>query len=371
MQPLKATEIIIVGGGLAGLTAARELAGSGREVTVFEKQRFPHHKVCGEYLSREVVPYLEASGIPLDDVPEIDTLLLSSPGGRSLRCRLPLGGIGISRYALDFRLFKAAEKAGVRFEWEAVESVRFQDPGFEVVTRGGVWRANHVLGNWGKRSTLDRVQNRSFFTRSSPWMGIKMHYRAQYPANQVGLYGFKGGYGGLSVTETGAVNFCYLIHKERFKETPNLESCTKSLLKEHPALREVLDRAEPLFDNALGISNIYFGPKELRKDGVLMGGDAARLIHPLCGNGMAMAIQSGRLQAAVLNRYLQEKSPNEAVLERNFTRGWQKEFKTRLWVGGLLQGILTSPNGLNLGIRVGAKAPFLLRTIIGKTHGRI
>jgi flavin-dependent dehydrogenase len=366
---MNSSEIIIIGGGLAGLTAAMELAASGREVTVFEKQRLPHHKVCGEYLSKEVVPYLEQSGIALDDAPHIDHLVLSSSGGRKLTCPLPLGGIGISRYALDYRLFKVAEKAGVRFMWESVDAVRFEGPNFIVTTRVGVWEARHVIGSWGKRSALDRVQNRRFFTKSSPWMGIKMHYRAQYPKHQVGLYGFKGGYGGLSVTETGAVNFCYLIHKERFQQTPNLESCTRSLLKEHPALHQTLEGAEPLFEKALGISNIYFGAKGLVKSHVLMAGDAARLIHPLCGNGMAMAIQTGRLQGEILRDHIKEGGTSRQLLERRYKRAWEKEFKTRLWVGARLQDILTSPNGLNLGIRAGVKAPFLLRNIIRKTHG--
>jgi flavin-dependent dehydrogenase len=368
---MKSSEIIIIGGGLAGLTAARELAASGREVTVFEKQRFPHHKVCGEYLSREVVPYLERSGIPLGDAPGIDALVLSSPGGRSLTCRLPLGGIGISRYALDNRLFQAAESKGVRFVWEPAETVRSVGSKFEVSSRGGLWQAGHVLGCWGKRSALDRSQNRPFFTKSSPWLGIKMHYRADYPSNQVGLYGFKGGYGGLSVTETGAVNFCYLVHKDRFRETPNLESCTRSLLKEHPGLYEVLDRAEPLFEKPLGISNIYFGRKDLSKDHILMSGDAARLIHPLCGNGMAMAIQAGRLQAQVLNAYIKGKISDRKVLEEHFIKAWRGEFRTRLRAGGWLQYILTSPGGVELGIRIGALAPFLLRRVIQQTHGTL
>ena len=365
------SEIIIIGGGLAGLTAARELATSGREVTVFEKQVLPHHKVCGEYLSKEVVPYLEQSGISLKDAPDIDRLVLSSSGGRILNCELPLGGIGISRYALDYRLFQAAEKAGARFIWEAVDGVRFKGPNFEVTYRGEVWQARHVIGSWGKRSALDRLQNRAFFSKSSPWMGIKMHYRAQYPKDQVGLYGFHGGYGGLSVTETGAVNFCYLIHKERFQKTPNLKSCTRSLLKEHPALHQVLDGAEPLFEKALGISNIYFGTKGLVSSHILMAGDAARLIHPLCGNGMAMAIQTGRLQAKVLNEYISAGETNRQLLESRFQRAWQKEFKTRLWVGARLQDVLTSPKGLNLGIRAGVKAPFLLKGVIRKTHGKV
>lgn len=368
---MNSSEIIIIGGGLAGLTAARHLAAMGRGVTVFEKQQLPHHKVCGEYLSKEVLPYLKQSGVDLEDAPHIDRLVLSSAGGKSLSCPLPLGGIGISRYALDYRLYQAAEKAGAVFVWQSVEAVLWRDPHFQVTTREETWEAPYVIGSWGKRSVLDRVQNRGFFSKSSPWMGIKMHYRTEYPKDQVGLYGFEGGYGGLSVTESGAVNFCYLIHKERFRETPNLESCTKSLLKEHPGLREVLEEAEPLFPKALGISNIYFGHKEPNKDHVLMAGDAVRLIHPLCGNGMAMAIESGRLLAEVLDEYIKGGIENRRLLEQTYRKIWEKTFKTRLWVGARLQQVLTSPNGLNIGIQAGAKVPFLLRTIIRKTHGTV
>ena len=50
-------EIIVIGGGLAGLTAAIHLGLEGRSVLVIEKNEYPNHKVCGEYVSNEVVPY--------------------------------------------------------------------------------------------------------------------------------------------------------------------------------------------------------------------------------------------------------------------------------------------------------------------------
>ncbi len=364
-------DIVIIGAGLAGLTAAIELALGGREVLVFEKHRLPRHKVCGEYLSYEVVPYLSSLGIPLQDAPRIESLLLCGQGGHQVSTRLEPGGIGISRYALDYRLYEAALKAGVSFRWDPVEEVRFEGAWFRVFSRGEPCQARQVLGAWGKRSTLDRSLSRPFFKGSGPWLGIKMHYRASYPSNQVGLYAFRGGYGGLSVTETGAVNFCYLIHRDRFRDTPGLESCTRQLLEEHPALHEVLDGAEPLFEKALSISNIYFGKKELLPRHILMSGDAARLIHPLSGNGMAMAISAGRLQARLVVQFLNGTLPDRTALESAYRGLWKREFKERLRVSAWLQGLLTSPGRMELGLRLAARSPFLLRKIIGKTHGRL
>jgi flavin-dependent dehydrogenase len=367
---VESTEIIVIGAGLAGLTAALELAEAGRNVVVFDSHRLPRHKVCGEYLSMEVVPYLGGKGIDLSDAPAIEHLLLATRGGRSLKTPLPLGAVGISRYALDQRLYEAALAAGVEFVWQAVEAVAFTGDRFSVKTRETTYLARLVLGAWGKRSRLDRVEGRPFFSKPSPWMGIKMHYRAAYPKNQVGLYAFRGGYGGLSVTETGAVNFCYLIHRDRFKKTPDLESCTRLLAREHPLLAPVLSAAEPLFPRALGISQISFHRKKLESSHILMAGDAARLIHPLCGNGMAMAIEGGRLLASLSSDYLRGEFRGRQTLESEYARQWQARFRQRLRYGNILQQLLLHPGGLEIGVGIVGKTPGLLQKLIEKTHGR-
>src|ERR1017187_9879034 len=89
----------IIGGGLAGLTLAIQLADAGRTVVLFEKEKYPFHKVCGEYISMESYGFLERIGIPLSKMglPMIDTIKISSPNGNSFTQKLDLGGFGISR----------------------------------------------------------------------------------------------------------------------------------------------------------------------------------------------------------------------------------------------------------------------------------
>ena len=68
MKKKPAFDVIIVGGGLAGLTSAIHLSKQNKQVLLVEKNEYPKHKVCGEYISNEVLPYLNSLGIhPIND----------------------------------------------------------------------------------------------------------------------------------------------------------------------------------------------------------------------------------------------------------------------------------------------------------------
>ena len=106
MQLNKEYDVAIIGGGLAGLAASIQLSRSGHSVVLFEKEVYPFHKVCGEYISLESKSFLQSLGISIEDLqlPVIDTLHLTAPNGKSFITKLPLGGFGISRYLLDSTL---------------------------------------------------------------------------------------------------------------------------------------------------------------------------------------------------------------------------------------------------------------------------
>src|SRR5258708_16876916 len=118
-------DVIITGGGLAGLALSIQLVRAGYRVALFEKETYPYHKVCGEYMRLESWNFLEELGLPLSDwnLPIIRTLRMSAPNGRMLEQELPLGGFGISRYRLDSALADIARTEGV----EMFESTRVTD----------------------------------------------------------------------------------------------------------------------------------------------------------------------------------------------------------------------------------------------------
>ncbi len=365
-------EIIIIGGGLAGLTAAIACAKSGRKVLVFEKNAYPNHKVCGEYLSNEIIPYLKSLGISLPTRVMIDQLHLSNLHGEELQVRLPLGGIGISRYAMDHHLYKEAKKSGVRFIFARILEVNYEDDLFHLEDENrNNYAAEVVLGAYGKRSGLDKTLNREFIFKQAPWLGVKAHYEyEEFPENHVGLHAFKGGYGGLSKTETGQVNFCYLASYASFKPYGQLQSFTEKVVGENPFLSEFLSKSKMVFDKPISISQISFDKKKSVEDHVLMCGDAAGLIHPLCGNGMAMAIHGAKLAAAVALEFLESQSYTRQQMEKDYEQSWSRAFSKRLAVGRQLQRMLLHPTTSGVLMKSIVRSPFLVRTIIRQTHGK-
>ena len=194
-------DVIIVGGGLAGLTAAIHLSHENHRVLVFEKKAYPHHKVCGEYVSNEIIPYLNKLGVALASLgaAPITTFQISTASGKSIQTELPLGGVGVSRYALDKLLYEKAVANGVRFVFESVSSVDFKSALFQTFTSATEsYTSSIIIGAYGKRSSLDMQLKRNFTQQKSGWLAVKAHYEyPEFPENLVALHNFKGGYGGL------------------------------------------------------------------------------------------------------------------------------------------------------------------------------
>ncbi|NAS13178.1 NAD(P)/FAD-dependent oxidoreductase [Poritiphilus flavus] len=363
-------DVIIVGGGLAGLSAAIHLSLEGFNVQVFEKQPYPRHKVCGEYLSREVEPYLEFLGIGLPGAVRIDQFRMSSRKGGILTARLPLGGFGISRYALDHTFYRRALELGVKFYFESVQDIVFKRDQFTVTSQGRKIHAAVVIGSYGKRSHLDKKLERSFIEQRSPWIGVKSHYdHPGFPEELVELHHFRGGYAGLSKTESGSINMCYLAKYEIFKLYKDHDKFKYHVLEENSCLRSFFKDAKPLFDRPLSIAQISFQKRGAVTDHVLMCGDSAGLIHPLCGNGMAMAIHSAAIAVKEISRFLKDESCTHDQLEHRYEKNWKKAFSARLAAGRRLQSLLLRSKTSERLIDVVGKSPALVRALIKSTHG--
>ena len=366
------SEVIIIGGGLAGLTSAIHLTKMGCKVIVIEKNHYPKHKVCGEYISNEVLPYFDWLNINIDVLKptHISTLEFSSESGRTIETKLPLGGFGISRYTLDHALYLKALSQNCDIIEDQVNEVIFKDDYFEVhLASGKVLTSKVVLGGFGKRSNLDVKMKRDFIEQKSAWLAVKSHYKGNFPDDVVGLHNFKGGYCGVSKIENNLLNICYLTNFKSFKKYKNIEEFQEKVVSQNPHLKNILKNSEAVFDKPLTISQICFEKKENVEDHILMMGDTAGLIHPLCGNGMAMAIHSAKLASDETISFLKGKI-SRGEMEKNYSSNWNKNFKQRLWYGRILGSTLEHSKLSEVLTNLITHLPFLLPIIIRKTHGK-
>lgn len=344
----------------------------GFSVIVIEKNSYPKHKVCGEYISNEVLPYFKWLNVDIESLKptHITDLHFSSESGKLIKAQLPLGGFGISRYTLDFELYKKALSQNCQIIQEQVNEVRFKDDFFEVILSDAtILKAKVVLGSFGKRSNLDVQMKRSFLNKKSPWLAIKSHYKGKFADNVVGLHNFKGGYCGVSKVEDGLINICYLTDFKSFKKHKNIEDFQENVVEKNPNLKRVLQNSEVVFDQPLTISQICFDEKQNVENHILMIGDTAGLIHPLCGNGMAMAIHSAKLASEQVAEFLNKKISRQEM-ENNYSKYWDKNFKSRLKFGRILGKTFENSALSELLTKTITYLPFLLPLIIKKTHGK-
>lgn len=364
-------KVVVIGGGLAGLVSSYLLAKAGQEVLLVEKKTYPFHRVCGEYLSNEVLDFLKRENLmPSEfDLPRIDTFLFSDTSGKSVSTPLGLGGFGISRYVLDDFLFQKVKENGGKVKTGLqVESVLFDEKEnqFALELAGGeTLEADYVVGAYGKRSKLDKVLDRDFIKKRSPYIGVKYHIKTDFNRETVALYNFEGGYCGLNAIEGGKSNLCYLGNRDHLREYGSIEAMEREILWKNPSLKSFFTESEFLFEKPEVINEINFERKDAVENHILMAGDSAGLITPLCGNGMAMAIQSGKLAAESI---LTGGSRKE--VERNYDTSWKSLFQRRLWLGRKVQTLFGTNQASTFTRKLIQNVPFIAKQIIKNTHGK-
>lgn len=365
-------DVLIIGGGLAGLTAAIHLSQRKLKVILIEKSSYPRHKVCGEYISNEILPYLQWLGADVLELNPTDISKFEFTAGNAKKASatLPLGGFGVSRYTLDNFLYEKASAHNCTIINEIVTNVSFDNDIFTINTSNQTFNAKIVLGAFGKRSNIDQVLTRSFFHKKSPWLAVKAHYSGSLDDDLVALHNFKGGYCGVSKVENNVINICYLADYKTFKQYKNIEDYQQNVLYKNKHLKAIFENSQLLFDKPLTISQISFDKKQAVENHILMIGDTAGLIHPLCGNGMAMAIHSAKIASELILEYFSEQQMPREIVEKKYTEEWNIHFGKRMLWGRILAQILTHKIITNILVTIAASFPKVISRIIKQTHGK-
>lgn len=370
-------DIAIIGGGLAGLSLAIQAADVGYKTVLFEKEQYPFHKVCGEYISNECYGFLQRLGIDLPSLslPHIHQLTITDAAGKTYQFPLDLGGFGISRFCLDNLLYQQAVAKGISvFTKTKVNDATFENDGFTIKTSNEIYRAKTTCGAFGKRSNLD-IQWQRNFAQQKPnklnnYIGIKYHVRYPHPVNTIALHNFQDGYCGISRIENDTCCVCYLTTANNLKKYGNnIATMETELLSQNPFLKRIFNEATFLYKQPLAISQISFDKKTGAENGVLMLGDAAGLITPLCGNGMSMAMHASVLAFQNIRLYL-EGNISRREMEQRYLSEWKGLFAKRLLAGRMIQRVFGGKRTTSLFLQTMKAFPALANALIRSTHGK-
>ncbi len=355
------TDVLIVGGGLAGGAAAILLAEAGRSVTLLERTRGPHDKVCGEFLSGEALQYLHHLGVdvvPLGAKPI--TTLRFQHRSRCMQQQLPFAAASLTRRALDEALLGRACQAGALvLRGEAVQALTPTASGWLASASQGQHSATHAILATGKHDLRGHARTRPAARSSLRHDGLLAfnQYFRLTPQQTQALQGtvqiavFPGGYCGLQLVEDGTANLGLLIQQNRLQ---SLGSSWPKLL-EHvcaasPQMARYLHGAQPVLPKPLALAHIPYGYRRQTAPANLYAvGDQAAVIPSFSGDGMSIALHSGVLAA-------------RAILAGQSSRVFQRQLARQLR-GPIALATFVSRALLHTPTFAAAAAPYLFRQI--------
>lgn len=371
-------DLIVIGAGLAGSSLAATMSSLGWDVLLLERHHLPHHKVCGEFLSPESQASLWALGL-YDTVAALqpsrmDQARLVSQHGVSMTVALPGSAWGVSRFALDQTLAQAARHAGAEVQMGVtVTAVAATPPGYTVTLRTpqGQTRlpARAVVIACGRNPLPGlRPPSRASGTRPT-YIGVKCHYESVTMPPRVDLFLFRGGYAGLSPIEAGRFNLCLLARREAFTRAGgSIRGMLDAVAHWNPALGDQLAGSRPLPETEVAVAPVDTGIPGVPWDGLPRLGDAAVMIPPLCGDGMAMALRAAELCAPLLHDFLQGRRSRSTWAD-DYQTAWHREFDQPVRTGRYLQALLNQPGLAATMLGLGRLLPPLAESLVRATRG--
>lgn len=316
-------ECVIIGGGVAGLSAANRLADAGISPLIIEAGNYPSNKICGEFFSHECLSQLHDWEIPITGKISMSRFIC---GNKKMEFTLPIPAGSCSRYTFDGMLLERAIKKGARaFTETAVKSFENRSGIYEIhLSNGEMISARQLMIGTGRIPQLNQK------APEMRYVGFKAHFENIDIHDCVEMQLFPGGYLGISNVDAKINNVACLAKKEYVQQP---EEFIQALLQKINRF----SKARMVFPKWLTGQLPEFG---IRKNqdlpNVFWIGDAAGSIPPVCGDGLAIAITSGCMAA---DYFLSE----GAIA---FHKAWLKRYRRRFFMAKWIHRVMITP-GIN------------------------
>lgn len=311
---------LIAGAGPAGTSLAIRLAGLGVGVTLIDRDRFPRHKLCGEFISPECFTLFDELGVRravelLGGSHIRQTCFYSASGSIASVPTDWLGGgpaLGLSRAALDNALLERAREAGVRILCET-RLVGAKANGRKISaavlraadgTRSEA-QADLFIDATGRQAAfsaaLGKRQGSRVGDAQPKYLAFKNHFVNALPEPETcEMYFFPGGYGGVNRIEGDLFNFCFIVRNRPGIARRAANLLQHEIIAQNLRARETMAAAVAVHDwIGVPVSLYGFGGR-ITADNLMYVGDAGAFIDPFTGSGILMALESARRAADCL-----------------------------------------------------------------------
>lgn len=347
-------ECVIIGGGVAGLSAANQLIDAGISPLVIEAGKFPSHRICGEFLSHECLPILRQWDIPISN--EISHCQFYK-GLDSIAFDFEEHSGACSRFILDNSLVSRAKNKGVRI-WSETSVVSLTAPEKDnvyyelVLSNGQTIKSRYLMIGTGRIPRMPGMREVSGFK----YRGLKAHFAGVSPVKKIEMHTFPGGYLGLSTIDSATTNVACIIDMKYCKDGNSPATFLNELLDNPylPYFRERMAAAKMLFPEWMSGQVPEFGIRNNPSwKNVFWIGDAAGSIPPISGQGLSIGITSGCMAA---DFYLKRDSAG-------FKKAWLKRFRKRFLVAKMLHHLMIQPQMSPVAFKLGKFIPGLPQNI--------
>lgn len=300
-------DIIVVGGGPGGASAARAAVRAGARVLLLERDQRPRDRICGEYLCPGAVGELEGLGFA-DALAglrpgRLEGMRLFAPSGAEVATRFPdrRPGLSVWRVTFDARLAAASGAEVVR--GARVTDVRVDPDAARVsLADGSEIAAALVVGADGRNSVVARRRDLHLPPRTDARAVLHAYVSGVTgctPCGEMHLPG-DGSYVGLNPGPDGLLNVSYVSDLDGLGARPSdgADERLRSVLGSVASLRDRF-RASRIEGRVRVLAPLEVRARRVFDDRVLLVGDAAGFLDPLTGEGMYGAIVSGRIAGAL------------------------------------------------------------------------
>ncbi len=369
------TDVLVVGAGPAGSSAAAWAARNGQQVTVIDKEKFPRDKPCGDGLTPRAIKELTSLGLAdwLSTKPKNIGLRAAGFGQELLlpwkSPSLPEWGSAVPRVELDNRILQVAKDSGATVhDGFAAEDVEIENGGIsKVITKSAEevveYKVKNVIIADGVRSQLGRKLNRTWHRDTAYGVAARAYIKSErhddpWISSHLELRGSENeilsGYGWIFPQGNGEVNIGVgTLATQKRPADINLRALISQYTEEQRETWKLSGELRLPWSAMLPMGGAVSG---VAGRNYMFIGDAAGCVNPLNGEGIDYGLETGRLAADLLS------------VEKNFAEVWPQllrdQYGYAFSIARRLAGYLTIPGLLPTLGPIGMRSRSLMKVAL-------